>query len=60
MKPVIVIALVLAIVALRLAVPPWPSFLRMGIDRRWSKRTTAALFAIAVAGAAVAIVISRL
>ena len=60
MKQVIVVALVLAIVALRLAIPPWPNFLRMGTDRRWSKRTTVALFAIALVGAAVAIVISRL
>jgi hypothetical protein len=60
MKLVVIIALVLAIVALRLAIPPWPNFLKMGIDRRWSKRTTVALFAIALAGAAVAIVISRL
>jgi len=59
MKLLIIIALVLAIVALRLAIPPWPNFLKMGIDRRWGKRTTVALFAIALAAAAVAIVISR-
>jgi hypothetical protein len=60
MKLVIVIALVLAIVALRLAIPPWPAFLKMGVNRQWGKRTTLALFAIALAGAAVAIVLSRL
>jgi hypothetical protein len=60
MQVVIVIALVLALVILRLTIPPWPNFLRMGNDRRWSKRTTVGLFAIALAAAAVAIVISRL
>lgn len=60
MKVVIVIALVLAIVALRLAIPPWPNFLKMGSDRGWSKRTTVTLFSIALAGAVVAIVMSRL
>ena len=60
MKLVIIIALVVATVALRLAIPPWPDFLKMGTNRRWSKRTTVALFVIALAGAAVAIVISRL
>jgi hypothetical protein len=60
MKLVILVALVLAIVAIRLAIPPWPNFLKVGIDRRWSERTTVALFAIAVVGAALVIVISRL
>jgi Mn2+/Fe2+ NRAMP family transporter len=59
MKLVIVIALVLAIVAVRLAIPPWPNFLKMVADRRWSKRTTVALFAIALVGATVAVVISK-
>jgi len=60
MKAIGVIALVLALVALRLTIPPWPNFLRMGNDRRWSKRTTLTLFAIALAAAAVAIAMARL
>jgi hypothetical protein len=59
MKLVIVIALVLAILVLRLAIPPWPNFLKMATDRHWGKRTTVALFAIALAAATVAVVISR-
>jgi len=60
MKLIITIAVVLAIVALRLTIPPWPNFLKMSTDRRWGKRAAVVLFAIALAGAAAAIVISRL
>jgi hypothetical protein len=59
MKFLIVIVVVVALVALRLTVPPWPNFLKLSSSRQWSRKTTVALFAIALAGAAAAIVISR-
>lgn len=55
----ITIALVMVLVAIRLTMPPWPNFLKMGSDRGWSKKTTVVLFAVALAGAAIAIVVSR-
>jgi len=54
----ITIALVVVLVAVRLAVPPWPNFVKMGMER-WGNRTTVVLFAIALVGAAAALVISR-
>ena len=54
----ITIALVVVLVALRLTAPPWPNFLKMGLER-WGKKTTVALFAIALTGAAMVLLISR-
>jgi hypothetical protein len=56
----ITIAVVVVLVAVRLTMPPWPNFLKMGSDRGWSKKTTIVLFAVAAVGAAIAIVASRL
>jgi predicted PurR-regulated permease PerM len=52
------IVLVIALVAVRLLIPPVPWLLKMGIDR-WGKRSTMMLCAISLAGAAVVILISR-
>jgi len=59
MKLAIIIALAVGLVAIRLTLAPWPAVIKMSIDR-WGKRTTAVLFAIALAGLGVAIVIARL
>ena len=55
----IAVALVVVLVAVRLTMPPWPNYLKMGTER-WGKQTTVVLFAIALAGAAIAIIVSRL
>jgi len=54
----ITIALVVVLVAVRLTMPPWPNFVKLGMER-WSKQTTVVLFAIALVGAAAVLVISR-
>jgi len=56
----ITIAVVVVLVAVRLTMPPWPNFLKMGSERGWSKKATVVLVAVALAGAAIAIVVSRL
>ena len=54
----ITIAVVVVLVAVRLTMPPWPNFVKVGMER-WGKKTTVALFAVAAIGAAIAIIASR-
>lgn len=58
MAPVLTIAVIVALVALRLLIPPVPGLLKIGIDR-WGERGTIALCAISLIGAALVILISR-
>jgi hypothetical protein len=52
------IALVIALVAVRLLVPPVPGLLKTYVER-WGKRTTIMLCAISLVGAALLILISK-
>jgi hypothetical protein len=52
------IAAIVVLVAFRLLMPPLPGFLH-SFSRRWRKSTTAVLCSIALAGAIVAIWVSR-
>jgi len=54
----ITIAVVVLLVALRLTAPPWPNFVKMGLER-WGKKTTVVLFAVALTGAAMVLLIAR-
>jgi hypothetical protein len=51
------IALVFALIAVRLLIPPVPGLLKTYVDR-WGKRTTVMLCAISLVGAALLILIS--
>jgi hypothetical protein len=52
------IAAIVILVAFRLLMPPVPGLVP-GISHRWRKSTTAVLCSIALAGAAIAIWVSR-
>ena len=54
----ITIAVVIVLVALRLTLPPWPNFVKTGLER-WGKKTTAVLFAVALTSAAIVLLVSR-
>lgn len=54
----IAIAVVVMLVALRLTAPPWPNFLKLGLEK-WGKRTTIVLFGVSLTGAAILLLISR-
>jgi hypothetical protein len=58
MALVLTIALVVALVAVRLLIPPVPGLLKIGIER-WGKRSTIMLCAISLTGAVLVILISR-
>jgi hypothetical protein len=52
------IALIVALVAVRLLIPPVPGLLKTYVER-WGKRTTIMLCAISLVGAALLILISK-
>jgi len=52
------IALIIALVAVRLLIPPVPGLLKTVIDR-WGKRSTIMLCAISLIGAALVIILRR-
>jgi hypothetical protein len=58
MALVATIALIVVLVAFRLFLPPVPGLLKTYVDR-WGKRSTIMLCAVAHAGAALMIMISR-
>ncbi len=58
MALVLTIALVIALVAVRLLIPPVPGLLKTYVER-WGNRTTIMLCAISLVGAALLILISK-
>lgn len=59
MRSAVTVAIILALVAFRLILPPFPQIIKTYADR-WGKRTTMMLCAVALAGAALMIIVSRL
>jgi hypothetical protein len=58
MALVLTIAVIIALVGVRLMLPPVPGLLK-NYASRWGKRTTIVLCAVSLTGAALAIFISR-
>jgi hypothetical protein len=58
MVQMLVIALIVALVALRLSMPPVPGLLKTGL-KRWGTRTTVLLFSVSLVCAVAAIFLSR-
>jgi hypothetical protein len=58
MVQMLVIALIVALVALRLSIPPVPGLLKTGL-KRWGTRTTVLLCSVSLFGAAAVIILSR-
>ena len=58
MRSVVTIAIILALVAFRFILPPFPRVIKTYAEK-WGKRTTIMLFAVALAGGALLIIISR-
>jgi hypothetical protein len=58
MNYAVTIAIIVALVAFRLILPPFPRVIKNYADR-WGKRTTITLCAVALVGGALMIIISR-
>lgn len=58
MRSAVTIAIIGALVAFRLILPPFPRIIKTYAER-WGKRTTITLCAVALVGGALMIIISR-